>query len=97
MSDRQEINCDTHGLSFKAYVCDHLASNPKQEWFSRDPEEGNPWPDAWCSICDEKFMSEGEWNDKNHCKIVLLCHRCYEAKHSQATPWKSDGDPATQL
>jgi hypothetical protein len=88
VSDPKQVECETHGSAFKAYVCEHLASDPKQEWFSRDPDEGNPWPDAWCGACDEHFMTQGEWNDTNHRKIVLLCHHCYESKRSQSIPWE---------
>ena len=95
MSDTQQIACETHGAAFKTYVCEHLAANPQQEWFSRDPEEGNPWPDAWCAICDEQFMRDGEWKEQNTCKIVLLCHHCYEAKRSQETPWLPDDGVST--
>jgi hypothetical protein len=90
MSDSKQIDCETHGPAFKTYVCEHLASDPKQEWFAREPEEGNPWPDAWCGACDEQFMREGQWTDQNHCKIVLLCHHCYETKRSMGTPWDSE-------
>ena len=89
--DRERVDCSAHGPAFKAYICEHLAQSPNQEWFSREPEEGNAWPDAWCSACDAKFLSEGEWNDRNHCRIVLLCNHCYEAKRSQGT-WTDDAD-----
>jgi len=95
MSDENQVDCEAHGPAFKTYVCEHLATNPRQEWFSREPEEDNPWPDAWCGICDEQFMVEGKWKDGNHCKIVLLCHHCYEANRSQSPPWNNDSGAAS--
>ena len=80
MSEPNQIECASHGPAFKAYVCEHLAENPKQEWFSREPEDGNPWLDAWCTDCDARFLRDGAWTDDNQCRIVLLCHHCYEAK-----------------
>jgi hypothetical protein len=83
-SDGKEIECSTHGSGFTTYVCEHLVSNPAQEWFSRDPDDDNRWPDAWCAACDGFFQEEGEWNDTNNSKlrIKLLCHHCYERLRS---------------
>jgi hypothetical protein len=82
------IDCSAHGSGFSTYVCEHLITNPKQEWFSRDPDDSNRWPDAWCGACDAFFLEEGEWNDKNEkkVKIKILCHRCYELKRAQEEP-----------
>lgn len=85
---KKTVDCDKHGKAFSTYVCEHLAANPRQEWFSREPEASNPWPDAWCAKCDEIFQEQGEWNKKNEgrMKIALLCHYCYESKRKMATP-----------
>jgi hypothetical protein len=96
MKATQRIDCNTHGPAFKTYVCEHLAENPQQEWFSREPEEDNPWPDSWCSHCDAKFMSEGGWNGENHCPIVLLCNHCYELKRSQGSWTNNEDEPTHQ-
>ncbi len=83
----RKIECDTHGSAFTTYVCEHLVANPAQEWFSREPDDTNQWPDAWCAICDGYFQEEGEWNEKNESKlsVKLLCHHCYEGKRSLET------------
>jgi hypothetical protein len=94
MGEATQIDCDSHGRAFKTYLCEHLAASPEQEWFSREADENNPWPDAWCSACDAKFMNVGEWNEENHCPIVLLCHHCYEAKRSLGT-WTNDEDKSS--
>jgi hypothetical protein len=83
----KKIHCATHGTAFSTYVCEHLAANPVQEWFSREPDDEHRWPDAWCATCDVFFQEQGEWNEKNEkkLKITLLCHHCYEKKRAQGT------------
>jgi hypothetical protein len=84
---RAEISCARHAAGFETFVCQHLLENPSQEWFSDTPDESNPWPDAWCTICNEAFNEQGEWNEQNEgrMKIKLLCHRCYEAARATGT------------
>jgi hypothetical protein len=81
----KQVECSEHGTGFSTYVCEHLASNPAQEWFSRAPDEEHKWPDAWCAACDDFFQEQNEWNEKNEpkLKIKLLCHHCYERLRSQ--------------
>lgn len=78
---RKQIRCGTHGTAYETYVCEHLLANPNQRWFSEARDQENPWPDAWCSVCEAFFQAQGEWNEKNekNLKIKLLCHLCYEA------------------
>ena len=84
---RAEIKCASHTAGFETFVCQHLVENPSQEWFSDTSTESNPWPDAWCTICNEAFKEQGEWNGQNEwrMKIKLLCHRCYEAARAKGT------------
>jgi hypothetical protein len=83
----KHVECTDHGTGFASYVCEHLASKPTQEWFSRQVDEEHKWPDAWCLACDSFFQEQGEWNEKNESKIKikLLCHHCYESLRSQRT------------
>jgi hypothetical protein len=83
------IECPTHGEAYATYVCRHLASDPLQQWFCDYPSEENPWPDSWCSVCDQAFQQEGEWNEKNEqtLDVTLICHCCYEQfKGSSVAP-----------
>jgi len=82
-----EVNCSSHIKGFETFVCKHLALNPTQKWFSENPSESNPWPDAWCEVCNLAFEEEGEWNGQNEwrMKIKLLCHRCYESARAKET------------
>jgi hypothetical protein len=84
-SQPKQVECTDHGTGFSTYVCEHLVSNPAQEWFSREPDEEHQWPDAWCAACDVFFQEQGEWNEKNQpkTKSKLLCHHCYERLRSQ--------------
>lgn len=82
------VKCETHGSGYETFVCQHLASNPKQEWFPECPSDTNQWPDAWCALCDKYFQEEGQWNEKNSpkLKVRLLCHRCYEKLREHGKP-----------
>jgi len=84
--ERGDIQCDTHGTSFQAYICEHPFENPKQSWFSGPSTDENPWPDAWCSLCHEAYLRDGGWNDANSVDLraKLICHRCYEIKSGDA-------------
>jgi hypothetical protein len=86
--DKSEINCCDHGKGYATYVCEHLIAQPVQKWFSREPNEQNPWPDSWCAACDIFFQEQGAWNEahEKNLKIKLLCHRCYERIRAQALP-----------
>jgi len=76
----ETITCPTHGESQFAYVCKHLIANPAQKWHCGCPEEDDPWRDAWCSVCNEAYEREGEWNENNEgiAEIGMLCGHCYE-------------------
>lgn len=80
------VKCATHGSGFETFACEHLISNPAQEWFFDETDNETKWPDAWCAACNTLFQQEGEWNERNesNVKIKLLCHQCYERFRSQA-------------
>jgi hypothetical protein len=82
---KKHIECSTHGAANETFVCEHILSNPAQQWFSEKPDEDNKWPDSWCAACEEAFQQQGEWNDKNNQKlnIKLLCNYCYENLRSK--------------
>lgn len=85
----QKFECPVHGTVYETYVCRHLVDDPQQQWFCDYPSEDNPWPDAWCGVCDREFQKEGEWNAKNEqsLEIKLICHCCYEEfKGSSVAP-----------
>jgi hypothetical protein len=78
--ESDEVSCSAHGKASATYVCGHLTTNPAQRWHGDYPSEKDPWPDAWCNQCNEAFLREGEWNEKNtDClDLKILCSHCYE-------------------
>jgi len=79
MADK--IECGTHGECFKTFVCTHLLGESAGLGFNRnEPDEGNPFPDAWCDDCEIIRAAHNGWNDESQklSKISLLCSGCYE-------------------
>jgi hypothetical protein len=54
----EQVECATHGSGFQTFVCEHLLSNPAQEWFSSELDDENKWPDAWCASCNAFFSRQ---------------------------------------
>ncbi len=84
LEESDELECTQHGKAHTTYVCEHLIAQPVQKWHCDYPDADNPWPDAWCAICDAHYQAEGEWNERNEdlVPIKLLCHGCYEDARS---------------
>ena len=84
--DSDSIECPTHGPSPETYICEHLAQNGRQRWHCAYPTEDNPWPDAWCDLCNAEYLKHGEWNDENNgsIKIKMLCSACYEDRRAES-------------
>lgn len=81
------VECSLHGRGFPTCLCEHLAAEPAQPWFSEEPSAANRWPDAWCAKCDATYLEYGEWNESSarRIRVKTLCHRCYEARRRAAT------------
>ena len=80
-SGSKKLECSTHGSGFETFVCEHLVSNPAQEWFSREPDDDHHWPDARreaVTFFFSKNQGNGNANNEAKTKIKLLCHHCYE-------------------
>ncbi|WP_293368609.1 hypothetical protein [Nevskia sp.] len=92
MNGIDKMQCAIHGSAFESYICDHLYDNAAQHWYSREPTADNPWPDAWCGLCDVEFLKAGEWNDQNSSitQIKLICSGCYERRRAQELPHGSN-------
>ncbi len=93
MTTDNPFQCTEHGKANAAYICEHLAMNPEQQWYCDYPSEDNPWPDAWCELCDTEFQKEGEWNEKNDnfLKIKMICNHCYELFHAKSIECIKEG------
>ena len=65
-----------------ADVCVHSSFGREcRTWFNRnEPDEENPFPDAWCDDCEIIRSAHDGWNDESQklSKISLLCSGCYE-------------------
>lgn len=91
------IHCATHGPQPETFVCQHIAEGLLQRervgffWTQQDPT--NPFPDAWCSACEERVrLTDGEWVGEagEHLKPKIMCGECYEvakAFHMGGDPW----------
>jgi len=80
-----KIECQIQGPAFQTFICEHLAADARQVWYSSLATAEDQWPDSWCSICHEAYQQEGEWNDNNEdgLAIKLFCHHCYESHRAQ--------------
>ncbi len=85
MSDEEDtVECCEHGKSQATFVCSHLINQENIDWYSAEPDRDDPYPDAWCGICNVHFENEGEWNEEAEAAsdasntIKILCAKCYE-------------------
>ncbi len=79
MTDK--IQCGTHGECLKTFVCTHLLGESVGLGFNRnEPDEENPFPDAWCDNCEIIRAAHDGWDDESEklAEISLLCSGCYE-------------------
>ncbi len=79
MSDK--IQCNTHGESLQTFVCTHLLGEGVRLGFNRnEPDEENPFPDAWCDKCEIISAAHDGWDEESEklAEISLLCAGCYE-------------------
>ncbi len=75
------VQCKVHGETPQSYVCAHLTGETFGIGFNREePSEENPFPDAWCDVCEVIRAEHDGWDKvpEELCKIVLLCSGCYE-------------------
>lgn len=86
MSDRNLVTCGTHGDSPATFVCRHLARGVACGYHFSADNPSDPWPDAWCDLCEEAFQAQGgEWNDVSEAvaEIALQCAGCYEGTRAR--------------
>ncbi|MCA9679045.1 MAG: hypothetical protein KC464_28700 [Myxococcales bacterium] len=80
MSDAKPIVCGRHGTTPRTYMCQHLACGVACGYHASDEAPADPWPDAWCDLCDATMDAAGGWTDEVSAvaRIEVLCARCYE-------------------
>jgi hypothetical protein len=77
----QTVHCDKHGDRRQAFVCNHLVHGTRQGFFTASGDATNPYPDAWCSNCQQiRLAHGGEWNAQSEALIDvrLVCGGCYD-------------------
>ena len=79
----KSIECEKHESGLVAYVCKHLINNDNigfHEAFESNPliEQDDDYQ-AWCDVCENERLKEGEWNDTSmaFADIKLVCDQCY--------------------
>lgn len=84
--DRQTTDCDTHGPSPMAMVCQHILRTEDHQTVgfyeaTVDLDDPDMEPQAWCQACDDKLIKAGhEWNEllAKHAAFSVVCLSCYE-------------------
>jgi len=79
-SEQDLTICGAHGETPATFVCRHVADGVACGFHANPPAPDNPWPDAWCDLCEEAFQrGGGEWNEQNDqaADIKVLCTHCY--------------------
>ena len=84
----EKIQCNTHGESLQTFVCTHLLGEAVGLGFNRnEPDEENPFPDAWCDNCEIIRAAHDGWDEESEklTEISLLCSGCYERSRIRNT------------
>jgi hypothetical protein len=98
VSESDPVRCEAHGETRATYMCCHLATGVACG-FHADASPDDPWPDAWCDLCEERFQAEGsEWTPalEELADISLLCTHCYDAarERNEEVPARARGQRA---
>jgi hypothetical protein len=81
MSEGKNIVCRKHGETPPTFVCRHVFEGVACGFHANPPAADDPWPDAWCDLCEEAFQAGGgEWSEENEKRpdIKMLCTHCYQ-------------------
>lgn len=84
-SSHKFVECSEHGKQQATYVCQHILQSlrdglPRGFW-SAEASADEPYPDSWCTACEERVNADGGWNDENESQagVSLICSSCYES------------------
>jgi len=86
VSDRERVTCSTHGVTPATFACRHLTRGVACGYHCSAEDPTDPWPDAWCDLCEDAFQAESaEWNDVSAkvADIKLMCGHCYDAARAR--------------
>jgi len=75
-----ELDCDIHGKGIAACVCQHLLQDSRGELEFVENSDTPGDLQAWCNLCEEEFLAEGEMTERfrEFNGLRLVCERCYE-------------------
>ncbi|MBW7674217.1 DUF6882 domain-containing protein [Chryseobacterium chendengshani] len=82
---QQKVNCEAHGYSRAAFVCQHLNLEQYKGFEEAfDTYRGMQLDEdddfqAWCSECEKVRLQSDGWNNESEefAKIKLICEDCY--------------------
>ncbi|MGE8533922.1 DUF6882 domain-containing protein [Chryseobacterium sp.] len=85
MMKQKKVDCDSHGYSRPAFVCQHLNLEvPKGFEEAFDTYKGMELEEdedlqAWCSECEKIRVESDGWNEESEkfAGITLICENCY--------------------
>lgn len=83
MSD--QVICGKHGSTPATWACRHVTAGVACGFHADEASSDNPWPDAWCDLCEEALQEAGEWTDdaSRVADIKALCTHCYEVARAR--------------
>lgn len=72
------IQCALHSETAATFVCRHLRVGVACGFHCSDEDPDDPWPDAWCDLCDADVDEDGELREFTADDLSPLCTGCYE-------------------
>lgn len=79
------IQCAVHSETPATYVCRHLRSGVACGFHCSDEDLSDPWPDAWCDLCEADVDADGQPREFTADDLSLLCTGCYEVTRARNT------------
>lgn len=96
------MTCTSHGETTPTLACIHLArASAARHGVAYDTSSEDPWPDIFCSQCDE----EPEWTDEEAAgKVKVICGHCWDdtfgantqSRHPDPEGWLKDAAERAQ-
>jgi hypothetical protein len=75
----QTVHCSRHGDNREAFMCKHLLQGAGLGFFYDVDDPANPYPDAWCPVCEQSRDESGEFpSEYARANFKLVCGACYE-------------------
>lgn len=72
------VQCELHSETPATFVCRHLRAGIACGFHCSDEDPADPWPDAWCDLCEADMEEAGEGHGWSAADLSLSCTGCYE-------------------